>query len=232
MEAGVLTHPEAGVVQGGVSSPVLANGCLHHGLDEWFEQEGRPRMKGRGFLMRFVDDLVIGCEWEADARRIMDVLPKRFARFGLRIHPTKTARMACKKPTPRKATADGNGPCDFLGLTHDWTPSRRGLWVIKRRTAKKRLRRTKKLLWQWCRTHRHTLLKDQYRMVCLKLQGHYRYYGVRGNFRPREAVLQYAEKAWQYWLSRRSHTSKIGWEKFQKLLRTSVLPTPKVVHVI
>ena len=70
MEAGVLTHPEAGVVQGGVSSPVLANGCLHHGLDEWFEQEGRPRMKGRGFLMRFVDDLVIGCEWEADARRI------------------------------------------------------------------------------------------------------------------------------------------------------------------
>ena len=69
-------------------------------------------------------------------------------------------------------------------------------------------------------------------MLCLKLQGHYRYYGVRGNFRLLEEVLQYAEKAWQYWLSRRSHKSKIGWEKFQKLLRTYVLPTPKVVHVI
>ena len=232
MEEGVLTHPEAGVVQGGVISPVLANVCLHHVLDEWFEQEVRPRMKGRCFLIRFVDDFVIGCEWEADARRIMDVLPKRFARFGLSIHPTKTALIAFKKPTPRKATADGNGTCDFLGFTHYWTKSRRGFWVIKRRTAKKRLRRTKKLLWQWCRNHRHTPLQDQYRMLCLKLQGHYRYYGVRGNFRPLEAVLQYAEKAWQYWLSRRSHKSKIGWEKFQKLLRTYVLPTPKVVHVI
>ncbi len=204
MEEGGLTHPEAGVVQGGVMSPVLGHVCLHHVLDAWFEQEVRPRMQGRCLLIRFVDDLVIGCEWEADARRMMDVLPKRFARCGLRIPPTKTAVIAFKKPTPRKATAEGNGPCDFLGLTHDWTNSRRGFWVITRRTAKKRLRRTQKLLWQGCRNHRHTPLKDQYRMLCLKLQGHYRYYGVRGNFRPREEVLQDAEKAWQYWLSRRS----------------------------
>jgi hypothetical protein len=189
-------------------------------------------MKGRGLLMRFMDDCGIGCEWEADARRMMDGLPKRFARCGLRIHPTKTALMACKKPTPRQATADGNGPCDLLGLTHDWTTSRRGCWVSKRRTATQRLRRTKQWLWPWCRHPRHTPLKDQYRMVWLKLQGHSRYSGVRGNVRLREEVLQYAEKAWQYWLSRRSHKSKIGWEKFQKLLRTYVLPTPKVVHVI
>src|SRR4029077_2519340 len=76
-EEGILTHPETGVVQGGVISPILANICLHHVLDEWCEQEVRPRLKGRGLLIRFADDCVIGGEWEGDARRIMAVLPKR-----------------------------------------------------------------------------------------------------------------------------------------------------------
>ena len=98
MEEGVLTHPETGVLQGGVIAPVLANLFLHHVLDEWFERDVQPRMKGRCFLIRFADDFVMGCELEADARKIMAVLPKRFARFGLRIHPTKTALMAFRKP--------------------------------------------------------------------------------------------------------------------------------------
>ena len=118
-------------------------------------------MKGRCFLSRFADDCVIGCEVAADARKIMDVLPKRFVRFGLRMHPTKTALRALKKPEARKGSEDGNGTGDFLGLTHGGTPSRRGLWVIKRRTARKRLRRTKQSLWRWCRTKRHTPLKYQ-----------------------------------------------------------------------
>ena len=150
----------------------------------------------------------------------MAVLPKRFARFGLSIHPTKTTLIAFRKPDARQASANGNGTFDFLGLTHYWTKSRRGCWVIKRKTARKRLRRTKKSLWRWCRTNRHAPLKDQYQMLCLKLRGHFQYYGIRGNFRLLEEVLRYAEKAWRYWLSRRSSKSAIGWEKFQKLLQT------------
>ena len=73
IENGRLTHPETGVVQGGVISPVLANIFLHHVLDEWFEREVRPRLKGRSFLTRFADDCVIGCELEADAQKIMGV---------------------------------------------------------------------------------------------------------------------------------------------------------------
>src|SRR5438105_1860296 len=98
MDAGVLTHPETGVVQGGVISPILANIFLHDVLDEWFARAVRPRMKGRSFLIRFADDFVIGCELAGDARRSMAVLPKRFARFGLRMHPTKTALIAFRKP--------------------------------------------------------------------------------------------------------------------------------------
>ena len=154
---------------------------------------------------------------------------------GLRyatIHPEKTALMAFSNPRARQGSTAGNGTCDFLGLTHDWTTSRRGCWVIKRRTARKRLRRTQKAWWRWCRAHRHAPLKYQHQMLCLKLRGHFRYYGIQGNFRLLEEVRRWAEKAWRYWLSRRSSKSAIGWEKFRQLLKTYVLPTPRIVHNI
>ena len=232
MDEGVLSYPESGVVQGGVISPRLSNLFLHHVLDEWFEREVRPRLKGRCFRTRFADDFIIGGELEADARRVMAVLPKRVARFGLSIHPEKTALIAFRKPQGHHETRKGNGTFDFLGLTHYWAKSRRGYWVIKRRTASKRLRRTKKALWRWCHTNRHAPVAYQYRMLCQKRRGHFQYYGIRGNFRLLEEGRRYAEKAWRYWLSRRSSKSAIGWEQFQRLLQTYVLPTPKIVHNI
>ena len=63
---------------------------LHYVLDDWFVREVQPRMRGRVFLIRFVDDFVIGCELEEDAKRLTEVLPKRFAKHGLTIHPKKT----------------------------------------------------------------------------------------------------------------------------------------------
>ena len=105
---------------------MLATIFLHEVLDAWYERDVRPRRKGRTFLIRFADDFVIGCEQEADARRIMAVLPKRFARFGLTIHPTKTVLVSFRKPDSRKEADTGNGTCECLGLTQDWTKSRRG----------------------------------------------------------------------------------------------------------
>ena len=168
MEEGVWTHPETGVPPGGVLSPGLANICLQHVREEWCEREVRPRMQGRCFLMRCAEDVGMGCEWATEARRIMAVLPKRCARCGRRMHPTKTALIAFRTPETRQETEDGNGPFDFLGLPHDWTQSRRGCWGSKRQTAGKRRRRTKKSLWRWCRTKRHAPLKDQYQRLCLK----------------------------------------------------------------
>jgi RNA-directed DNA polymerase len=232
MDHGELTHPETGVVQGGVISPVLANIFLHHVLDEWFAREVQPRLKGRSFLTRFADDFVIGCELEADAQKSMGVLPKRFARFGLRIHPTKKTLVVFRKPKASQAAAHGNGTFEFLGFTHYWARTRRGFWVIKRRTARKRLRRTQQAPLQWCHHNRHAPLQYQYRMLCVKLRGHFRYYGIRGNFPLLENVRRSAEKAWRYWLSRRSSKSAIDWEKCQKLLALYKLPTPKIVHNI
>jgi hypothetical protein len=103
---------------------------------------------------------------ESDARRIMAVLPKRFGRFSLRIHPEKTVMIEFRRPRGRQASGDGNGTFDFLGVTHYWMKSRRGYWVINRQTARKRLRRTKKALWRWCQVNRHLPMKNQYRMLC------------------------------------------------------------------
>ena len=163
-----LRHPETGVVQGGVRSPVLAHRCLHQVLEAWCEQAVRPRTQGRGFLMRCADDWVLGCESEADARRIMDVLPKRCARYGLSMHPTQTTLIAFRTPAARHRSADGNGPGAFLGWTHDWTQSRRGFGAIKRRTARKRLCRTKTSWWRWGRSTRHAPLQYQYQQLCQK----------------------------------------------------------------
>jgi len=232
MEEGVLTYAEKGSPQGGVISPMLANVYLHYVLDEWFEKEVKPRMKGRCFLLRFADDFVIGCELEGDARRIMEVLPKRFGRYGLSIHPEKTKLVKFGKPPKNKPPASRNGTFDFLGFTHYWGKSRRGYWIIKRRTIRKRLRRTVKGLWKWCKENRHLPIKEQHRMLSLKLRGHYQYYGIRSNYRQLEKVLQQARKGWRYWLNRRSRQQDMKWEKFTEVIKLFPLPRPRIVHAI
>lgn len=232
LEEGNLHYSDTGTPQGGVISPMLANIFLHYVLDEWFVKEVQPRMKGRCFLIRFADDFVIGFELEEDARRVMDVLPKRFNRFKLTIHPEKTKLIKFGKPASRKETESGNDTFDFLGFTHYWTTSLRGFWVIKRRTARKRIWRAKRAFWQWCHFNLHEPILYQYRKLCQKLKGYYGYFGIRGNSRMLETVYMHVMKAWHYWLSRRSTKSYISWEKFKKFLSAWPLPKPRIVHSI
>jgi retron-type reverse transcriptase len=125
MESGQLSYPESGSPQGGVISPLLANIYLHHVLDEWFEQEVQPRMAGRAYLIRYADDFVIGFANEKDAHRVKDVLPKRFGRYGLGIHPEKTRLVRFNKPIDgqpkdRDGSSGKPGSFDLLGFTHYW----------------------------------------------------------------------------------------------------------------
>jgi len=232
MEEGNLSYAEEGSPQGGVISPMAANIYLHYVLDEWYELEVKPRLKGRSFLLRFADDFVIGCELESDARRIMEVLPKRFARYGLTIHPEKTKLVKFGKPPKKEGHEPKNGTFDFLGFTHYWAKSRRGYWVIKRKTARKRQRRSIKSLWQWCKKNRHLPIKEQYQMLCLKLRGHYQYYGIPSNYRQLEKVYHQAVQGWRYWLNRRDNQRKVIWGQYKKTLTNFTLPRPRIMHAI
>ncbi len=228
VEGDVISYGDKGTPQGGTISPVLANIYLHHVLDGWFEEEVKPRMKGCCFIVRYADDFVIGCQYEEDARRIMEVLPKRFKKHGLTVHPEKTKLISFGRPA--KEARRGDNTFDFLGFTHYWAKSRRGNWVIKRKTAGKKVRKTIMAMWRWCRKNRHKELAAQYRILSSKLRGHFQYFGIRCNMRAMEAVFHHTRRAWKYWLNRRSRKKAMDWERFEKFLETSPLPEPKIIH--
>jgi hypothetical protein len=232
MDDGALRHPATGVGPGGVISPVLAQVVRQQVLDAWCAREGRPRMQGRGFRLRLADDCVSGGERAADARRLMAGRPTRCVRFGVRLHPETTRRMACRTPETRQGPANGHGPCDCRGVTHGGTPSRRGVGVITRRTASTRLRRTQQAWWRWGRAKRHAPVPDQDPRLGRKWRGPCRSSGLRGHCRLRAEVRRCAEQAWRSWLSRRRRTRAIGWEPCPPLRKTDVLPTPPIVHHI
>jgi RNA-directed DNA polymerase len=232
LEDGALLHPEEGTPQGGVISPLLANIYLHEILDVWFQKEVKPRLRGRAELIRFADDFVICFEREEDARRVMDVLPKRFGKYGLTLHPEKTRLVKFQSPPQDSDKDGGHGTSfDFLGFTHFWGLSRNGKWVVKRKTSSSRFSRTLKCIGEWCQVHRHDPLQQQQRQLRWKLNGHYGYYGITGNGRSLGSFLHHVRCRWHKWLARRSQR-RMTWERFQLLLKRYPLPQPRVVHSV
>lgn len=235
LEEGRLTYPDAGSPQGGVISPILSNVYLHYVLDEWFEQDVKPRLRGRAFLIRYADDLVMGFAREDDACRVLEVLPKRLAKYGLTIHPDKTKLVPFVKPARQDDGAPPRsrlGTFDFLGFTHYWGRSRKGNWIVKRQTASSRLRRAIKTMALWCRRERHQPLDEQHRTLSRKLRGHYAYYGITGNFRALACFRRAVSKLWRQWLSRRSWAARLSWDRYLRLLEQFPLPPPLVVHSV
>lgn len=235
LEGGVVSHPPEGTPQGGVISPLLANVVLHYVLDEWFMQEVLPRLKGQAFLVRYADDLVIGATREEDARRILEVLPKRLSQYGLTLHPEKT-RLVRFTPSDAADSASGGPPAprtfDFLGFTHYWGRSLRKNWVVKRKTATSRLRRALRAVAEWCRSNRHLPIAAQHQTLTRKLRGHYGYYGITGNYFGLHAFREGVRRAWRRWLSRRRRDGTMWWSQFRRLERTYPLPVARVVHSI
>ena len=218
LEEGCLTHPETGSPQGGVISPILANIYLHEVLDVWFEKEVKPRLRGRAFIVRYADDFVMGFAREDDAKRVMEVLPKRFERFGLTIHPDKTRMVAFRKPRMPRDPNGGPGHFDFLGFTHHWGQSKNGKWVVQRRTATSRMSRALKAIGEWVRKHRHRPVREQWRTVNQKLVGHFRYYGITGNSKAISRFRHAVGRRWRFWLNRRSQRARMNWIRMNKLM--------------
>jgi group II intron reverse transcriptase/maturase len=237
MEAGTVTYPEAGSPQGGVVSPLAANVYLHYVLDVWFHEEVVPRLKGRAFLIRYADDAVMGFAREDDARRVQDVLPKRFAKYGLALHPEKTRMVPFRRPPLRTAPkgqpqADGPGTFDLLGFTHYWSRSRKGNWVVKRKTAASRFTRAVRTIAHWCRLHRHDPIAEQHQTLCQKLRGHYAYYGITGNSIALSRFREEVKRLWWKWLGRRRSGNRPTVSWFTRLLDRYPIPNAVAIHSV
>ena len=233
MESGEVSHPDRGTPQGGVVSPLLSNLYLHDVLDVWFEHDVKPRLRGRAFEIRYADDAALVFEREEDARRVLAVLSKRFERYGLRLHPEKTCLVDFRSP-PRagRSGSQRERSFDLLGFTHFWGRSRKGRWVVQRKTAKDRFTRALREVGRWCRAHRHWPVAAQQAALRRKLQGHYAYYGITGNGRALARFLYEVRRLWRKWLNRRSWHARMTWEKFVRLATRYPLPQPRVVHSV
>ena len=235
MEGTKLSYPDQGTPQGGVISPLLANIYLHEVLDEWFEQEVKPRLKGRSFMVRYADDAVLGFAHKEDAERVFAVLAKRFAKYELTLHSEKTRMIPFNRPHPNDRPRGGPGikrSFDFLGFTLYWGRSRKGQWVVQRKTAKDRLGRALRNINTWCRRYRHAPVMRQHAVLSRKLLGHYAYYGITGNARSLASFRNQVERIWRKWLLRRSQRAKLTWDRFSAFLRRFPLPSIRIVHSV
>jgi RNA-directed DNA polymerase len=236
LEAGSIKLSDNGTPQGGVISPLLANIYLHHVLDQWFVHEVQPRMTGKSFLIRYADDAVLVFSRLADAQRVMDVLPKRFGKYGLRLHPEKTR--LCDFRSPKRHDAEPpsgsgtRGTFGMLGMTHYWGPSRKGRPAVKRKTSSKSMSRALRRIGEWCRFNRHQPIKEQHAALVKKVRGHYAYFGVTGNLQALSNFAWVTMRIWRGWLSRRGNRRHMRWERFAQLLTRYPLPTPRIVHSI
>jgi RNA-directed DNA polymerase len=232
IDEGRLLKTEEGVAQGQVISPFLANVYLHHVLDRWFEDEVKPRLKGKAFLVRYVDDAVLCFQNADDAQEVLKVLDKRFSNYGLTLHPEKTRLVKFGRAALDEAARMGKAPdtFDFLGFTHIPERSRRGFYRPGVRTMKKRLRRGLKEVGRWCKRHRHEPVRNQQETLNAKLRGHYQYYGRASNFRHLWGFYYVVRQTWRKWLSRRTRGTPMSWDTYQTLLSRHPLLKPKITH--
>jgi len=220
MENGNIRYPGKGSPQGGVISPMLSNIYLDAVLDQWIESAVKPRLINKATLIRFADDAVLIMKNRKDAEKVMAVLPKRFSRFGLSLHPEKTRLI--------DFTLKERNTIDFLGFTHFWKRSRTS-WGIGRKTMKDRLARSVRDISQWCRDNRFRSLQEQYKKLCEKVNGHYAYFSLKGNIKSLKCFRFLVERVWLKWLRRRSHRQKLFDERVTALFNRYCLPTPKIL---
>lgn len=217
-----------GTPQGAVISPLLANIVLDEAMDKFVHQWRQREARGEVYIVRFADDAVLSFEHKADALALQEALSAHLGRYGLELNPAKTHL----HPFGRRCPPRGPGKAEsfvFLGLTHYVGKDRQGRYLVKRKTARKRLHRSLQALKAWCRTHRHKPLAWQWEKLSLQLRGHYAYYGIRGNFRSLE---QFRYQVWKYWcqsLRRRSQTSRK--DRIMRLLSERfLLPLPNIMQ--
>lgn len=233
VEKGVLKETREGTPQGGNLSPMLSNIFLHYVLDVWFEKEIRPKLRGESHLVRYADDFIFMVQYAEDAQVILSALRERFAKYGLELHPEKTKVLTFGRYEEENARRQGrkSNTFDFLGFTHYCGRSRKGNFLLGRRTSGKRFRKRCEEMNQWLKEVRNVVkVKEWWPILAAKLRGHYQYYGVSGNYRAMERYYRRTLELARKWLNRRSQRARFGMIGFAEYVKRYPLPKPQIIH--
>lgn len=223
-----------GTPQGGIISPILANLYLHYVLDLWFTVKEKPACAGFAQLVRYADDFIIGVQHRQEAERIRKDVRERFAQFGLTLAEDKTRILEFGRFAREHARTRGkNKPqtFNFLGFTHYCGRTRDGRFAHKVSTDRKKYTASLRRQKEWLRSVRNRLkLKGIWALLTLKVQGHYQYYGVSGNFDGIKSYYRETERQAFKWLNRRSQKATWNWDSFRMYLTRHPLPLPKLTY--
>jgi RNA-directed DNA polymerase len=217
-----------GTPQGGVISPILANIYLHYALDNWFDNQVQGAVGGYVGIVRYADDFVICCQRNEDAQRILSSLQKRLKKYDLELSLAKTHVVRFGRYWYRRWQKGGEKPgtFNFLGFTHYCGQSRKGHFLLGRRTEARRFGRGLNSLYAYMKVHRCNPIAQVWKMVSQKLNGHYRYFGISGNSRRLNQFHRIAEQILLKWLNRRSQKRSFTWSNFHVYLKRYPLPRP------
>jgi len=233
VEDGERYESEEGTPQGGNLSPILANIYLHYVLDEWLEKEIKPGMRGVVRLVRYADDFICMVQYADEAAGIMEKMKARFSEYGLELNATKSRVISFgryEEENARRQNRKAN-TFDFLGFTHYCGHSRKGRFLLGRRTSGKKFRKKCIELNAWLKAVRNASpVQEWWPVLKAKVTGHYQYYGVSGNYVMIRSYYVKALKLAMRWLNRRSQKKRFNMGSYRNYLELHPLPIPRLAH--
>lgn len=232
LDEGVWSVSETGTPQGAVISPLLANVFLHYVFDLWAAQWRRREADGKMIMLRYADDIVVGFEHEADARRFWEAMRQRFEQFALELHEDKTRLLEFGRFAAARRARRGLGKPEtftFLGFIHICGQSRRGAFQLQRKSRGDRMRATLQEIKAKLRVRMHDTIAAQGRWLRAVVAGYFAYHAVPLNSRALGAFRYHVTDLWRRALRRRSQTDGLTWERMTKIA-ASWLPPPRILH--
>jgi RNA-directed DNA polymerase len=232
LEDGIVAVGDKGTGQGAVVSPLLANIYLHYVLDLWTERWRRREATGDMIIVRYADDIIVGFEYEADARRFLEAMRERLGKFALSLHPDKTRLIEFGRHAAANRERRGLGKPEtfnFLGFSFICGKSRRGKFLLTRKTRRDRMRAKLKAIKQELRRRMHQPIPVQGKWLRQVVKGYFNYHAVPTNSRALITFRFFVTELWQRTLRRRSQKDGMTWERITRLAN-DWLPKPLILH--
>ena len=136
-------------------------------------------------IVRYADDIIVGFEHEADARRFWDVMRERLQEFSLSLNSEKTRLIEFGRHAVDRRARRGLGKPEtfkFLGFTHICGQSQRGQFLLKRRTRRDRMRAKLTEIKEELRRRMHQPIPEQGQWLAQVVRGFFAYHAVPTNF--------------------------------------------------